>query len=211
MASLSHRRFAIARRLLAALSLAAFIAATFGIPIVIPVRVSKNRSQPYPCMNHACGCASAEACWQSCCCFTNVQKLAWASKHGVTPPQYVFAAAAKEKIVTSTRSCCQLAAKSCCSNNSSCSETPRSEPQGNQTKAEEAEAVQDKWSLDFISAVQARRCQGQAEMWLALGAVAPPPAKIELDLTQALCGHVANFTQSIAGISLLPATPPPRV
>jgi hypothetical protein len=217
-----YRRLAVAQRLIVAASLLAFLAATIGVPVLFPRGSHKDRSQPYPCMNHSCGCASAEACWRSCCCFTNVEKLAWAAKHGVTPPQYVFAAATREKFVSTTGSCCQTAVKSCCAPKKSyChvlnspthddyDQDKHAHNEHSESDSPEPSTAQDSWKLDFISAVQARRCQGQAELWLALGAVAPPPAHIELQLTQTICGHVANFSPSLAGISLSPATPPPR-
>ena len=57
----------------------------------------KDHSEPYPCMDHPCGCASAEQCWRKCCCFTNQQKVAWAERSGVKVPDYVVTAAAREK------------------------------------------------------------------------------------------------------------------
>ncbi|MEZ6132276.1 MAG: hypothetical protein R3C59_26745 [Planctomycetaceae bacterium] len=56
----------------------------------------KDRSEPYPCMDRPCGCASAEQCWKKCCCFTNQQKVAWAERNGVKVPEYVVAAAIRE-------------------------------------------------------------------------------------------------------------------
>ena len=57
----------------------------------------KDRSEPYPCMDRPCGCASAEQCWKKCCCFTNQQKIAWAERAGVKVPEYVVVAAGREK------------------------------------------------------------------------------------------------------------------
>lgn len=221
MPLLYHLRGRFARRLLVVAALACFLAGTIGIPLFVPISQTKDRSQPYPCMNHPCGCASAEACWRSCCCFTNGEKLAWAAKHGVTPPQYVFAAAAQEKaaaaqekVVRTTGSCCQTTAKTCSAPKKSCCDvlhfpTPDVNTQSDQAASTTAQE-KETWSIGFISAVQARRCQGHAELWLALGAVAPPPAHFELQLTQTNCGHVANLCPSLAGVSLSPATPPPR-
>src|SRR6202035_3152816 len=66
-----------------------------GIPVV---RVSKkDRSRPYPCQDRPCGCASADECWHHCCCMNNKEKLAWARAHGVTPPDFIVAAAEQER------------------------------------------------------------------------------------------------------------------
>lgn len=58
---------------------------------------SKDRSQPFPCMNRPCGCRSADECWKKCCCFTNIQKVAWAKANGVAIPRFVITAAKKEE------------------------------------------------------------------------------------------------------------------
>ena len=57
----------------------------------------KDLSQPFPCQNRPCGCRSAEQCWKKCCCFNNSQKIAWAKANKVIVPDYVLAAAEKEK------------------------------------------------------------------------------------------------------------------
>ncbi len=57
----------------------------------------KDRSEPYPCMDRPCGCASAEQCWKKCCCFTNQEKISWAERTGVKVPEYAVAAAGREK------------------------------------------------------------------------------------------------------------------
>ncbi len=198
MGLLRHRRYASLRRMLVAAALGGFLAATVGIPVVVPSRNGKDRSQPYPCMDHACGCHSAEACWRQCCCFTNQEKLAWAAEHHVRPPGYVFAAAAKEKAVASHSSCCQREHDSCCEERESCCE-------------EDHVAASDAWSIEFVSAIQARRCQGQAELWLALGDVMPPPAKMDVVVELWRGDVVVVAADARAGISHQPAAPPPRV
>src|SRR5437016_1785557 len=74
------------RRITAGLALAAYLVATIGFPI--PAPAGKDRSAPFPCQDHACGCRSAEQCWQHCCCFSHAEKLAWAQTNGVEPPSY---------------------------------------------------------------------------------------------------------------------------
>src|SRR5947208_15226812 len=102
-----------AQRLVAMAALVGFLGGVVGAPLV-KLRPTKDLSQPFPCQDHRCGCLSAQQCWRSCCCFTNQQKLAWAHEHGVSPPAYVFAAAAREKSVVSTNSCRQNESKSGC-------------------------------------------------------------------------------------------------
>lgn len=91
---------------------------TLGIcAMVLPLPVTmlqqepaeKESSEPFPCQNRPCGCRSAEQCWKKCCCFSNTQKIAWAKSNGVKVPDYVLAAAVKEKALPfSQREVCSL-------------------------------------------------------------------------------------------------------
>lgn len=78
------------------LVLLGYVLSALGIPI--PVRATPATSQPFPCQHRACGCRTAQQCWEKCCCFTHEQKLAWARQHGVEPP-----AIARQQ----TSDCCQ--------------------------------------------------------------------------------------------------------
>lgn len=62
-----------------------------GTGISVPVPQYKDTSVPFPCQDHGCSCRDARACWNNCCCFTPQQKLAWAQRKGVRPPDYVSA------------------------------------------------------------------------------------------------------------------------
>lgn len=84
----------VLRRAVAAGVLAAVACCAVGVPL--PAVVVKPHDERYPCEHHACGCADAEACWRDCCCMSQGEKLAWAKRAGVTPPDYVVAAAGCE-------------------------------------------------------------------------------------------------------------------
>lgn len=78
----------------AAAALLAFAVAWFGVlpsPHVIGQWIGHRVVEPerYPCEGHACGCASADECWHECCCYTSHQRLVWAIRNGVTPPESV--------------------------------------------------------------------------------------------------------------------------
>jgi hypothetical protein len=96
-------------------------ACSLGVPL--PARSQRHTAgAPYPCQNCPCGCTDAETCWRSCCCHTNVEKLAWARRNGVKPPSFVIAAAKREQSKSRCHlACCKakraatLAAKSACS------------------------------------------------------------------------------------------------
>src|SRR5262245_20930658 len=101
----ARRVFRLVRPTALVLAMAGFLAGTIGIPLPQIATRDKDRSRPYPCMDHACGCASAEQCWRSCCCFTNREKVAWAAKQGVALPPYVIAAAQREQATAATPCC----------------------------------------------------------------------------------------------------------
>jgi hypothetical protein len=161
-------------------------------------------------MDHACGCRSAEACWRNCCCFTNAQKLVWAAEHGVKPPEYVYAAAAEEHPAVAMGRCCESHGKSCCEEKKSCCRHVASHSHDATDEAEEEIERSNGWSIEFVSAIEARKCRGQAELWLSLGAVAPPPARVELNLEQIVLGRMGNVAESLVSVAHSPDSPPPR-
>jgi len=82
------------RLLVACVTFAAFVIVFFGIipsPALIGRWVGASVSGPgrYPCEAHGCGCSSAEECWHDCCCYTLDQRLVWAIRNGVQPPDDV--------------------------------------------------------------------------------------------------------------------------
>lgn len=80
------------KRALIGAVLALYLCGSLGIlpsPDLLSRWLGHAVSEPFPCQSHSCGCASAHQCWTSCCCFTPRQRLAWAIKNGVTPPESV--------------------------------------------------------------------------------------------------------------------------
>lgn len=98
------RSLAVGKRLLTFLLVAAMLA--WGTGVSIPVPNFKDTSVPFPCQDHDCSCRNARNCWNHCCCQTRAQKLAWAEKQGVTPPDY-FLAGKSESKKTSSEFCGQ--------------------------------------------------------------------------------------------------------
>ena len=87
------------RAFVAALLIVNQFAVASGLPFPMPdSAVKKDLSKPFPCMNRPCGCQNADQCWHECCCFTMREKLAWAEANGVTPPDFVREAAAREAL-----------------------------------------------------------------------------------------------------------------
>lgn len=198
---MGRRSLDFARRAIAFCALAGFVAGTTGLPMPRVSLPGKDRSKPFPCQDRQCGCASAEQCWRGCCCFTNREKLAWAAKHGVTPPDYVFAAAERERPATAVASCCSARrGTSCCERASTCCDA----------RTGKAEVSAPLVTVEFVLAVQARKCQGQAELWLAMGAVALPPASVTLTLDSPICGDAVVSGPTLVGVTNSPESPPPR-
>lgn len=56
----------IRNRIISAILVPAFLAATIGFPI--PEWPAKS-GKDFPCKDHACGCFNAEMCRTQCCCF----------------------------------------------------------------------------------------------------------------------------------------------
>lgn len=46
--------------------------------------------EDFPCRGHRCGCRSAQQCKTRCCCYTAVERAAWAARKGRSP-KYLLA------------------------------------------------------------------------------------------------------------------------
>jgi hypothetical protein len=125
-----------------ALLCCAILGGTLGFPA--PRKVVKDRSTPFPCQDKPCGCQNAAACWKSCCCHTNAQKVAWAKQHGVAPPEFVVAAAKREA----------CASGSCCA--------AKHAPARPAAKTDQTETT-------LVTIGSLRKCQGLPPLWVLLG------------------------------------------
>ncbi|PQO31205.1 hypothetical protein C5Y96_12725 [Blastopirellula marina] len=76
----------------------------WGAGITISVPNFKDTSVPFMCQDHACSCRNAGNCWNHCCCFSRSEKLAWAQKNKVQPPEQ-FLAELKKTSDTSSEFC----------------------------------------------------------------------------------------------------------
>jgi hypothetical protein len=187
----------IARRGIALLALCGFIASTIGVPVpALPL--GKDLSQAFPCMHRGCGCRSAAQCWKGCCCFTNQQKLAWCAQNGVEPPAIVVKHARHERqrALAQKTHCDEAAGRGTC-----CQQDKASPPYA-PAKASSP--------IEFVFSIHARKCQGQADVWLALGAVTAPPQPVLLALELTCCGSATPSLANLSSVTSSPATPPPR-
>lgn len=196
-------------RLTAATTLVAFLAATLGVPLS-SADTGKDLSAPFPCMHRQCGCRSAQQCWQSCCCFTNREKVAWAKEHGVTLPDYVATAAEREADSTSTPNkptCC--AAKGSAKSAAAMNDDKKGSCAAPRDKQEAAQVRSEASGLQVISIAEALACQGHAEQWVAMGAIDVPPVALwQFHLLAS--ATLAIFSESCDSLAAAPAAPPPR-
>jgi hypothetical protein len=219
----SHRF--IARRLRRALFRRAHTAARWAsvgiylflsLGIQLPAPVAKKSDQPYPCMNHPCGCASAEQCWRHCCCTTLEQRLAWAREHHVRPPNYALAEARARGIdwdafcavgpegesricrdgeevppQSHPRECRDRQCADTHHRSSSHEDRPAAPPQG-------------------VVWIAAMFCQRGDVNWSGQIIALPPPEEARLSGPQNSSGLSSLSAELLSPISFAPPTPPPR-
>jgi hypothetical protein len=172
----ARARFAL-RHFLVGLCVIAHLAATVGFPLPQPTEIEAG-SQPFPCQHHHCGCRSADHCWRSCCCMSTQEKLAWAEKNGVSPPEYVLAAAKAE--AAEAVAAAESETPSCCSHvavkrSSCCAATHADTPKQCCSAATEKKAKRSTGRVAWVLGIHAQKCQGISTQWIILGAVLPPP------------------------------------
>ena len=199
---------------------------------------AKDRSQPFPCMDKPCGCATAEQCFTSCCCNTPAETLVWATAHRVEPAVL----AALERRVAGDRPAVAKATKSsCCSSKAPVAEESRCTPKPSahavveNVEAHEfcsdyqslaaapsatEEATSDKASPDGEPSRQPRSrtvtlramlaCGGIVAEWFAAGAALPPP-RLEVSLVMLVLDVCTPRDEAGESLAASPAAPPPRV
>ncbi len=207
-----------ARRLCVVVALVAYLVAAVGFPL--PAASIKDDGVPFPCMNHPCGCRSAEQCWRGCCCLSVEERWAWAREHNVEPPSYAERppapkkpaptetaapkswqivrlrdqAAGRTAAVHSCPDCTRQAAKPrpCCS-----AKEPPSQaapPDG----------------LRWVGGSAALGCRGLSTLWITCGAVTAPPAALAWQPFTPPAEWLSSAPENPLGLSLIPPDPPPR-
>lgn len=200
------------RLLLVGVCVVAHLAITIGFPLPTVSSPPDASSEPFPCQHHRCGCHSADQCWQSCCCMSMREKLAWARERGVTPPDYVLRAAADEAAEDGPGSCCKQSeheVAACCSSRDSGSCCSNKRPGCNERR-QVADASAD--GIKWVIGVHAQKCQGLSLLWVTAGAIAPAPAPVELpvDITPPVWSEPISLLLW-QGLSPAPDVPPPRL
>ncbi|MBS0267132.1 MAG: hypothetical protein JSS02_34720 [Planctomycetes bacterium] len=159
--------------------------------------VGKDRSQPFPCQDRPCGCRSAAQCKKSCCCFTRQQKLAWASRHGVSPEPFVDG-------LPKSRRPAETPAKSCCVAVREVESTAISS--GGMCHAPPARRV----PVQILIGIWAHECQGLSFAvggWLVF--VLPPVSSLKMAIEPAE-EVVVCVCLPVVEVLSEPPVPPPR-
>ncbi len=190
------------RGLIAAVALLGQLATAFGMPL--PAFKRKDTSRPFPCMSHSCGCMNLEEFWESCCCYTNAEKVAWAEANNVWAPDFVREAAKREKPKTKTKSCCcDKKGDRCCKQ----AESHDSCPKCKTANVDEQKSSSVRWVLGFA----AKRCGGHGQHGVSQAAPSiPGAAPVSLTLSPAFVETVSPCDWDARINPILPIVPPPR-
>lgn len=213
------------RRLLVVLASVVVLVGQIGLPV--QVRVKKDKSRPFLCMDRACGCHSAEACWKNCCCHSKAERVAWAKRHHVEIPRdwgepdedKTPAVAARcehedsadETLCGSPAAIRELTSKSCCSKSSGQCDHQRAErlakSNAESSQAESEETDETGW----LSWEQFRQCRGAPSVWSVNVDSLPPPPAIELIAADVSRSYPVIMPVSLVSIELDPPVPPPKI
>jgi hypothetical protein len=213
----------------------AVLGATLGFPVV--ARRDVVGSVPFPCQHHGCGCVSAEACWNGCCCFTPAERRAWAKKHGVTPPDFFLAQFGGSPIDGATISrdsadassgndgACDSSHHDACCPHPADDDMEEHEPakagllarsccshQDENNGSAGSEAVEtDESNLTFGIAIggMSQRCRGQSSLWAMVQVMLPVRQFVRIDLPQPCVLRMTDTTHYSIDRPA-PPVPPPR-
>lgn len=179
---------------------------TIGVPVVD--RPAKDRSSPFPCQDSPCGCKDADSCWRACCCHTDVEKLRWAEKHGIAPPNFVVEAARKESAAKPT--VCVIAKSSphcsCCISNASAVPEPEPEHSAVEGTAEDEHGLQ----ISIAVVESYRKCHGLTSLWLILSQALACEYAVPAPPTLTAGEWLAVISATGNSIGTEPVTPPPK-
>lgn len=204
-----------ARRSIAGGMLVCYALVMFGVPL--PESAPEAGSeQPYPCQHHACGCRSAEQCWRSCCCFTDEEKLAWAERNGVTPPdsfagrRAVQGRAQVARLRDSGSLSCSRRSSSCSSGSSHCGlpDIANSSPRHCCKTRDPNDGPKKR--IRLVVGIEALKCRGLGAGWTIIGDFVPPAPQVLWQFDPFVIGTLAFPSCRLPEIFFPPPAPPPR-
>ena len=159
-----------------------------------PITIVKNISIPFPCQFNGCGCKDAVQCWSSCGCHTDAEKIAWAKKNSVQPPEWFLedlkAIPADSESASTCGGCC------CCSKQTSPSLAEVSTESDNPTR------------IVYLNLKQRRKCNGQYDVDMATWYFVAPAEQLLPPISVSPLRPADD--QSPLAVTHLPPTPPPK-
>ncbi|TWT73803.1 hypothetical protein Pla123a_36970 [Posidoniimonas polymericola] len=186
--------------------LAAYAAAATGLPLrgPAPPRAAAER---FPCEDCGCGCGSAEVCWTNCCCNSLSERLAWAAREDIRPPQHVLSKAQcaghdvsrwipTASPVTLVAEAAEPKKKACCC----CAKKSAPTPNGQSDREQDSSDGSQGW--------RSLTCNGVLSLWVSLSVALPPAEDESPALPRAVATRLAA-APLFDGCSFPPATPPP--
>ena len=171
----------------------------------------KERSQPFPCMDKPCGCATAEQCFSSCCCNTPAELLAWARAMKADPGVVAALVRRATTSAPAAERCCAAAQSECCA---AAAESHMANPYDQCCSAQASPIAVGDEPCDTltrgVSLRAMRACKGLAAEWLSIGVALPPVAPAVVSCVADTLSRIACFDVSISGSRVAPDAPPPR-
>ncbi|WP_146438488.1 hypothetical protein [Crateriforma conspicua] len=130
--------------------------------------IGKPTDERYPCEDCPCGCTSAEFCWDRCCCHTDEEKLAWADRHGVTPPAFLVQRVGRssQRLAADRSATGPDAGACCCCQHAGPDATPAVAPQPDSDKPDWG--ATESRSAHVVLMWKAAKCRGLAAFWSML-------------------------------------------
>jgi hypothetical protein len=206
---LSRLQYAVVRHRQSVLRWTAVcIYTVLALGISLPMPVGKASKEAYPCMNHHCGCQSAEQCWRNCCCMTLEERLVWARQNHVRPPEYALAEARAKGIEWAVN---WPGNENKHDTERFCSEQPREHACCGCGHCTQKLVSTEQQHSKGIIIVEALKCYGVGENWQGLAISLPPPVAVLYRFPDNCVDHVWLYSPHFSSVMYPPDVPPPRL
>lgn len=203
----------LTQRLIGLVVLCGVCLAIIPLPLALDPAIvaGKDRSKPFPCQDRACGCRNADQCWKKCCCFTDVEKVAWAKAHDVKLPDFVLTAAGDE-IARSVRPGVGSKCASCVASASShCGPAKEAASGATSREASTVASIPAKRSTRWVIGIAAERCRGEHGSISSLPvSIAGPRCELARFAPLLMQAETIPASEVAGGLTRQPAIPPPR-
>lgn len=156
-------------RVVSFLLLTSLVAGVVGLPVL---SLPTKKAGRFPCESCPCGCATADSCWDKCCCHSDAEKLDWAAEHGVEPPAFLVARVASSGRLHAS-SLPKLGARSrnfnCCRAGATCERKHDSQSiTDTQVSLDDQDALE---TLRIVRLEDAAKCRGMTRIWTLLSRI----------------------------------------